>query len=128
MTNQKKLRLQAAYARNKTSKKQLIPERLKYIRILLDEFEFRRSTSPFYSLRDFSRDLNLDPGHLSRVLKNQKGLSRRKAEYISLRLNLPFNDRKIFLRLVSASCARSLLSRNLAKLGLKNQKLGRILI
>lgn len=120
--NKQKYKIQAekTYAKNREVKKSLINDRLKYISILQNEFKLRRQTNLFYSLRDFATDLMLDPIHLSRILRNKKGLSRKKAEVIARKLNLPFSERKKFLMLVSAASARSEFERNLAKYGLKN--------
>ena len=97
--------------------------RTKYIEILKTEFLHRRSKNIFYSLRSFAKDLELDPMHLSNILNNKRGLSRRKAEFIARRLlHLKFVERRRFLLLVSATSARSCFERNLAKMGLKNQE------
>ena len=93
MAKQTKIKSQISYAKNRVSKNHLPNERAKYIKILTEKFKQRRALNLYYSLRNFARDLNLDHKHLSRILKNQKGLSRKKAEIISRKLNLPFNER-----------------------------------
>lgn len=97
--------------------------RIKYIEILKEEFVQRRLKNTFYSLRSFAKDLELDPMHLSNILSNKRGLSRRKAEFVSRNLfHLRYSERRRFLLLVSAASGRSRFERNLAKMGLKNQQ------
>ncbi|WP_409479949.1 hypothetical protein [Pseudobdellovibrio sp. HCB154] len=99
--------------------------RIRYIEILKAEFVHRRSKNIFYSLRNFAKDLELNPMHLSNILNNKRGLSRRKAEIVAGKLrHLNFSERRRFLLLVSATSARSRFERNLAKMGLKNQQVG----
>lgn len=121
MSKQMKIKSQKSYAKNRESKKHLPAERVKYINFLVEEFMYRRTVNIYYSLRNFARDLELDHRHLGRILKNEKGLSRRKAEVISRKLNLPFNERRKFNLLVSAASARRQFERNLAAYGLKNE-------
>ena len=109
-----------SYARNREEKKENSKIRQKYIDILIREFNLRRSKNKFYSLRKLALDLGLNYSHLSKVLSNSRGLSQEKAETISAKLCLSLDERIRFMRLVSASCSRSKLKRNLAKLGLKN--------
>lgn len=93
--------------------------RLKVIEVLINEFKFRRSTELHYSIRSFARDIGMNHVHLNQVLLNQRGLSLKKAEIITREFNLNYAGRLHFYRLVSASCARSVLARNLAMMGLK---------
>lgn len=95
--------------------------RLKVIEVLLNEFKFRRNSVLHYSIRSFARDMGMNHVHLNQVLLNQRGLSRKKAEIIAREFNLNYAGRLQFYRLVSASCARSVLARNLAFMGLKNE-------
>jgi len=95
--------------------------RLKLIKVILDEFEYRRRKDLHYSIRRFAFDVGMNHVHLNQVLLNQRGLSRKKAELISRQFNLDYAGRKRFYLLVSASCARSVLARNLALMGLKNR-------
>ncbi len=124
MNDQKKMKSKLAYAKNREQKKSLVMDRLLYINILKEEFHLRRKTNSFYSLRSFAADLKLDPIHLSRIFRNKKGLSRKKAETISRKLRLTYEERCRFNLLVSASSARSKLARNLARMGLKNNASG----
>ncbi len=97
--------------------------RSEYIKILHREFLTRKTKDIHYSLRQFALDLEVDFSHLGYVLRNERGFSRRKAELISKKLtHLNFTERKKFVRLVSATSARSKFERNLAKMGLKNDE------
>lgn len=98
-------------------------EREDYIRILKQEFLVRRGKDHTYSMRDFAKDLQLTHSHLSYILNDQRGLSRRKAEVASRKLShLNFSQRQEFLLIVSAVSSRSQFRRNMAKMGLKNKK------
>lgn len=102
-------------------------DRTEYIKILEKEFSTRREKNIYYSLRQFAHDLEVDFSHLGYVLRNERGFSRKKAESISRKLtHLNYSQRKEFLRLVSATSARSRQERNLAKMGLKNVELLRL--
>jgi len=105
------------------SKKPSLIERLKYISVLKKEFQNRKKENKFYSLRAFAKLLQLDPIHLSRIFKNQKGLSRNKAEIASRKLShLDFSQRQEFILTVTSISAHSQLARNLAKMGLRNRE------
>lgn len=108
------------YLKNCLQKQALTKERLRYIRVLIQEFNYRRSTNITYSLRAFARDLEIDQKHLLRILKNEKGLSPQKAELIAMKLSLKFSDRRKFIQLVAAASARRRSARNLARMGLQN--------
>lgn len=98
---------------------------MKYIQILKREFLHRRQSHHTYSLRQFANELNLDFSHLGYILRDQRGLSRRKAEFVARKLNhLNFAQRQEFLLLVSSASARSRFARNLARMGLKNKESG----
>lgn len=98
-------------------------KRLLYIEILKTEFSYRRTKDTFYSLRSFAADLELGPAHLSRILNNERGLSREKAEDIARKLHIDYAQRRKFVRLVAAISSRSKFKKNLAKMGLKNEEL-----
>lgn len=108
------------YAKNREDKKINKTHRTEFIIYLLNEFNFRRMKDVHYSLRKYAADLELNPTHLSNILRNKRGLSRKKAELISRKFNLSYIERRRFHLLVSATSARSKLARNLAKQGLKN--------
>lgn len=97
--------------------------RKKLIEVILDEYRFRRYKDLSYSIRRFASDIGMNHIHLNQVLLNQRGLSRKKAEHISGQFNLDYKGRRRFYLLVSASCARSVIARNLAAMGLKNMSI-----
>jgi len=99
--------------------------RLKVIAVLLDEFKFRRHNNINYSIRSFASDIGMNYVHLSQVLRNQQGLSRKKAEQITREFNLNITERRRFHLLVAA-CGRSILKRNLALMGLRNNLVNRL--
>lgn len=108
--------------RNKEKIKQLQSEfRKQVVEVILKEFRFRRYHDIKYCIRKFAVDIGMNHVHLSQVLLDQRGLSRKKAEQISEKFNLDYEGRIRFFRLVSA-CGRSKLKRNMALLGLKNAK------
>ncbi|SMF83499.1 hypothetical protein SAMN06296036_14715 [Pseudobacteriovorax antillogorgiicola] len=42
---------------------------------LVSELKRRRKKNPSYSLRKFAKDLSIDPGYLSRVLRDERAMS-----------------------------------------------------
>jgi plasmid maintenance system antidote protein VapI len=58
------------------------------VSILTREFEQRRERKPSYSLRAFARFIELDPSHLSKVFRGQRGLSQERASAIFRKLGL----------------------------------------
>ncbi|MES2803429.1 MAG: hypothetical protein V4654_13120 [Bdellovibrionota bacterium] len=115
-----KQKAEKTYAKNREDKKINRSRRTEFISILASELSFRRTKDMHYSLRQFAADIDLNPMHLSNILKNKRGLSRKKAEIISRKFNLSHAERRRFHLLVSATSARSKFARNLATLGLKN--------
>lgn len=100
-------------------------DRQSYIQILKQEFQYRRGSNHAYSLREFAKDINLNYSHLSYILSDQRGLSRRKAEFVARKLtHLNIKQRQEFLLKVSSASARSRFARNLARMGLKNNASG----
>jgi uncharacterized protein (TIGR02147 family) len=71
--------------------------------ILNGEFARRRAKNDGYSLRSFARCLQVSPGFLSQVSKNQRRLSVAKAQEIVRRLEFSAELRHTFLRSVLAS-------------------------
>ena len=57
-----------------------------YRDLLKSEFNLRQSKNKNYSLRSFARDLNLDPGNLSKLFAHKKNLSLNKAMLIAKKL------------------------------------------
>jgi len=82
-----------------------------HYRILLnDELEKRRRRNPGYSLRAFARDLAVDAGNLSRILKRQAAISYRTANRLADRLRLSAPSRAAFLGSVLAEQSQKALS------------------
>lgn len=119
-----RLKTEKSYAKNREDKKNIKSLRADFIIVLKNEFYYRRTKDINYSLRRFASDLGLNPMHLCNILRNNRGLSRKKAELISLKLNISHDERRRFHLLVSAASARSKLARNLARMGLKNKTSG----
>lgn len=99
----------------------MIMEVMDYRDIVKAEFFRRRSIDPFYSLRSFAKDLNLEPMHLSYLLKHKRGLSKDNAMYVALELGLTGFAARRFCFMVSAQSGRSRAERNLAKMGLEKK-------
>lgn len=99
--------------------------RATYVEILKNEFIKRRSKNVFYSLRNFAKDIDLDPMHLSNILHNKRGLSRAKAEDIAPKLQIGYAERRKFILLVTAVSSRSKFKKNLARMGLRNDEIVR---
>lgn len=100
--------------------KKFKPElRQKVIDVIKQEYRLRRYEDFKYSLRKFALDIGMNHVHLSQVLQNQRGLSRKKAEQITQKFNLNIKERRRFHLLVGA-CGKSVLKRNLALMGLRN--------
>lgn len=107
--------------KNEELKSKKLEIRKKVIQVFLKEFKIRREADLHYSIRRFASDIGMNHIHLNQVLLSQRGLSRLKAEIISRKFKLNIDERKRFYLLVSASCARSVLQRNLALMGLENK-------
>ncbi len=93
-----------------------------YREILKAEFNQRRKTDPFYSLRSFAKDLDVTHQHLSLILKGKRGLSKLKAEFIATHLGFKTHAIRRFGFLVASQSGRSIVERNLAIQGLKRYK------
>ena len=94
---------------------------MNYHEIIKAEFLRRSMSDPFYSLRDFAKDLGLLPSHMSYVLKGERGISKDNALRVAFSLGLITFAARRFCFLVSAQSARSKVERNLAKQGLKRK-------
>lgn len=86
-----------------------------YRQILKSELEKRCAKNPRYSLRAFARDLKWGSARLSEILNGKTGLSREKAEEISLRLGFTPDETEYFSNLVESTHARSAVKRELAR-------------
>ena len=69
-----------------------------YSKILKEELAKRMEANPYYSLRAFSRSLQLTPGGVSEIVAGKRGLSLKRAQKILLHLNLSPEKEKEFLK------------------------------
>lgn len=82
----------------------------------------RRSQNRSYSLRAFARDLKLDPGHLSGLLQNKRGLSTPKVYEVAEALHLETRERAYLLALSQLKQARTSAQRKLVEQQLSDLK------
>jgi uncharacterized protein (TIGR02147 family) len=75
--------------------------------LLVKELDYRKSSNKKYSLRAFARDLNVSPGFLSQVLKNEKNLSVDNALCFSKKLGWDSHDSQLLVNLVRYQSATS---------------------
>ena len=75
--------------------------------IIREVFQNRALKNQNYSLRAFARDLGLTSGNLSDLINQKVGLSSDKACLIVENLKLNAEDKKLFLKLVDCSLAKS---------------------
>lgn len=80
---------------------------MSYRTIMQDEFSYRVKENAAYSLRAFSRDLEISPSQLSDVLKGKIGLSSKKALEVAKHLGLNDNEGLCFKALVEIEHGRS---------------------
>lgn len=67
-----------------------------YIELINQKFSERKERNPRYSLRSFARQLGLDPGSLSGILRGRRPLSPLRAQQVISRLGLNDSERKKF--------------------------------
>lgn len=94
---------------------------MNYHQIIRSEFERRRKKDLFYSLRQFARDLDLTPMHLSYLLRGERGLSKHKALQVAYRLGIKGYMARSFQYLVVSQSGRSKSQRQLAKQALQRK-------
>ncbi|MGE3760579.1 MAG: TIGR02147 family protein [Pseudobdellovibrionaceae bacterium] len=92
------------------------PMNLHYRETLKQEYDERRIRNPSYSLRAFARDLDLAPSKLSEIIRGKVGLSRAKAEHISVVLDLDSASKDLFICSVEKEHSRSPMLRETAKI------------
>lgn len=90
-----------------------------YRMILKDAFTERAELNPLYSLRAFARDLKISPASLTEIFKGKQGLSLKKAQQISQKLDLNSGDSQYFCALVESQHARSKIKKEAALKKLK---------
>ncbi len=93
---------------------------LDYRSFLKKELAHRCGVNAKYSLRAFARDLEIDPGRLSRVLNGKQGISLKKAERFSHRLALNPSETNWFVTAVTAQDSRSKIKRRAAEIKLSS--------
>lgn len=71
-----------------------------YLIVLQAAFDERKLRNVKYSLRAFSRDLNIAPSYMSEVLKGKKKLSSESACKIALKLGLDDGE---FIKFLSST-------------------------
>lgn len=86
-----------------------------HINILKKKFEDKKVKNNLYSLRAFSRDLDMPASKLSQLLSGKCGISEQKAEKIADLLKLNEKEKKIFVTSVTATHSRSKLAKDVAK-------------
>ncbi len=88
---------------------------MRYQDFLRKEFEFRQLRNPKYSLRAFSRDLEVPAPKLSQILKGRGGISPDRATQIAPKLHLGQEEAQLFVTLVAVQHSRSHLAKKQAK-------------
>lgn len=92
------------------------------------EYELRKARRPSYSMRAFSRDLNVSPSSLNDFLKGRVGMSRIRVDSIGKQLNWSELRKEHFLDLVQAQFDKDTGIRNAAlmrvKIRLKDKSYG----
>ena len=78
-----------------------------YVDILKKNLQERIARNPSYSLRSFSKSLDLDPGFLSHILNHKRKLSVSRAIDVASSLKISSSEKKLFVNLVRLDSARS---------------------
>lgn len=89
-----------------------------YRTYLKEKLEERCNVNHLYSLRAFSRDLGIEVSRLSRILRNQEGLSEISARKLASKLGLSEKETEYFINLVNSSDSRSKIKRKIASIKL----------
>ncbi len=93
----------------------MISDKLDYRKILSQEFRRRMKRNLNYSLRAFSRDLNISSSSLSKILRGEQGLSPSMARKICSILNFDENKSQLFCDLVTIQDGRNHLMKGAAQ-------------
>jgi len=94
-----------------------------HVQMLERELEMRQAQNSGYSLRAFSRDLDLSPSLLSEVMAGKKGLSESRAKKILGRLGLTPYDQQVFHLSTLAHHARNAKMRERAAQALRVRRI-----
>lgn len=76
--------------------------------MLKEHLALRKARNAGYSLRAFARDLSISPSRLSEVISGRHSLSIASAHRVAQRLQLPEEERQLFVDLVQAESRRDL--------------------
>lgn len=93
-----------------------------YRDFILKELERRQRKNPSYSLRAFSRDLEVPCSRLSEILNGKVGLSEGRAVSLATKLNLSPSERDFFVDLALSEHARSAVLRDMALQRVKSRE------
>lgn len=85
------------------------------------ELQRRKNLSPYYSLRDFAKQMRVSPSLLSRVLRGERGLSRRTAVRALSAMGISGKLFSRFLNQVIAQSGRSAAKRGAALQAMKKK-------
>jgi uncharacterized protein (TIGR02147 family) len=97
-----------------------------YREILKAAFIKKRETEPFYSLRDFAKNLKLAPSYVSYLFSGKRGLSKKNVVRVARAIELTPNEVERFRFLVASQSGRSKGERNSAKQGLMRKNFQRL--
>lgn len=86
-----------------------------YRDFLFEEFKKRKRKNSSYSLRAFSRDLEMNASRLSEIMNGKVGLSDVKGAEMAEKFGLVDKDREYFLDLIRAEHARSAIAKKEAR-------------
>jgi uncharacterized protein (TIGR02147 family) len=86
-----------------------------YRDFLFEEFKRRKRKNSSYSLRAFSRDLEMNASRLSEIMNGKVGLSDLKGAEMAEKFGLSGKDREYFLDLIRAEHARSAIAKKEAR-------------
>jgi uncharacterized protein (TIGR02147 family) len=101
--------------------KQSVLDYSDYKDFLLDEFQRRLGRNKRYSMRSFSKDLDLRPAALSDIMNGRYGLSSAMAQAIATHLGLEGEEAQYFVSLVDLKHGRSAAIRNAAEKKLRER-------
>ena len=85
------------------------------------EYELRRNRRPAYSMRAFARDLEFSPSSLNDFLKGRVGMSEKRAEQLSKKLNWNMERYEHFLDLISSRFDKDTAKRQTASMKIKKR-------
>lgn len=75
--------------------------------ILFNELQVRKESNPNYSLRAFAKALNISPSFLSKLLNQQKNISKDRFSEMISKLNLPSEKQAMLMKRVKIEATNS---------------------